>query len=122
MHYNVTRPLSPRRFPFGRKEVGTQPVTPTVISFVPKAISLSQTRLGTFRSLESECFLIRARSSTCARAVERADVRYGPFERSAPEDVPSCEAGSLRQWDSSQAPQTHYAQIILARPAVTRPS
>jgi hypothetical protein len=48
-------------------------------------VGLSQTRLGTFRSLESERVLIRARSSPCGRAVERVDVRYGPFERSAPE-------------------------------------
>src|SRR6186713_2329144 len=73
-------------------------------------VGLSQTRLGTFRSLESEYVLIRARSSTCARAVERVDVRYGPFERSAPEDVPRAKPaphanGTLRHRHKLTAPQ-----------------
>src|SRR6187402_3822414 len=48
--------------------------------------------------------------SPCARAVDRVDVKYGPFERSAPEDVPRAKPaphanGTLRQRPNLTTPQ-----------------
>ena len=59
----------------------------------------------------NRALLIRAQSSPCARAVERVDVRYGPFERSAPEDVPRAKPalhanGTLRQRSKLTAPKS----------------